>query len=42
MTHETFGRFLRGAIASIAHLEGKTTDIIDDELESTGRPLICW
>src|SRR5262245_26860442 len=32
MRNEAFGRLLKGAISSIAHYEGKTAPIIEDEL----------
>src|SRR5262245_31992902 len=32
MRNESFGRLLKGAISSIAHYEGKTAPIIEDEL----------
>src|SRR5262249_5953803 len=32
MRNEAFGRLLKGAISSIAHYEGKTAPIVEDEL----------
>ena len=32
MRSETFGRLLKGAISSIAHYEGKTAPVIEEEL----------